>query len=63
MPVHAPLATHDVALSDDHVNTVVAPLVTVVGLADSVTVGAAAPLTVTVTDWLADPPSPVQVKV
>ena len=40
VPVHPPEAVQDVALVDDHVSADVAPLFTVVGLADKVTVGA-----------------------
>lgn len=51
LPLHASLAAHEVALLDDHVNTLVAPTATEVGLALSVTVGLAvvAPLTVSCT--------------
>ena len=41
-PLQAPVAVHDVALVDDHVNVLLAPLLTVVGAADSATVGAGA---------------------
>jgi hypothetical protein len=49
LPLHAPLAAQDVALSEDQVSSVIAPLATVVGAAEIDTVGAAA-LTVTVVD-------------
>ena len=39
VPLQAPDAVHDVALVDDHVNVLLAPLTTVVGDADNVTVG------------------------
>jgi hypothetical protein len=39
VPLHAPLAVHDVVLVLDQVSVVVSPLLTVVGLADSVTAG------------------------
>lgn len=59
-PLQPPLAAQDVALVDDHVSVDAAPFATVVGLADNVTVGAGA-FTVTVADWDALPPAPVQV--
>jgi hypothetical protein len=64
-PVQAPLAVHAVAFRDDHVNTVVAPLTTVVGAADKVTVGRGigADASVTLADCIADPPGPIQVSV
>jgi hypothetical protein len=40
VPVHPPDAVQDVALVEDQVSAEVAPLFTVVGLADKVTVGA-----------------------
>jgi hypothetical protein len=40
-PVHPPEAAQDVAFVEDHTRAEVAPLFTVVGLADKVTVGAA----------------------
>jgi hypothetical protein len=49
LPLHAPLAAQDVALSEDQVSSMVAPFATVVGTAKIDTVGAAA-LTVTVVD-------------
>ncbi len=59
-PDQPPEAVHDVALVDDQVSKAVPPLVIAVGLAVKETLGAAA-ATVTVTDWDADPPLPVQV--
>jgi hypothetical protein len=59
-PVQPPDAVQAVALVDDQVNSEVAPLATVVGLALKVTVGAAL-VTATVTDCEALPPLPVQV--
>jgi len=61
-PDHAPEAVQDVALVDAHVKVEVLPLATVLGLADSVTVGAGG-VTETVTDWVAVPPVLVQVNV
>ena len=63
LPLHAPLAVQAVALRDDHVNAVVAPLATVVGIAVSVTVGVGVAFTITDTDWLAEPPWPMHIKV
>jgi hypothetical protein len=61
-PLQPPVAEHEVALVDDQVRVEAAPLATVVGLADSVTVGAGA-FTVMVADCDALPPMPEQVKV
>jgi hypothetical protein len=61
-PDQAPEATQEVALVADQVITALLPLVTVLGLADKVTVGAG-DVTETVADWLAVPPLPVQLKV
>jgi hypothetical protein len=60
VPVQPPDAVHDVALVEDQVNVELAPLATVAGLKLSDTVGGVAD-TVTVADWDADPPAPVQV--
>ena len=62
LPLQAPLAVHEVVLRDDQVSTVLAPLVTVVGVAVSVTVGADGELTETEICSLADPPGPEQLK-
>jgi len=51
-----------VALVEDQVKVELPPLATLVGLALIVTVGAGAE-TVTVADWAAEPPAPVQVSV
>jgi hypothetical protein len=51
----------EVALVADQVSMELAPLATVLGLAAKVIVGAGA-VTVTVTDCVAVPPLPVQVK-
>jgi hypothetical protein len=61
-PPQPPEAAHEVALVEDQVNVEIAPLATVLGLALSVTVGAAE-VTVTVADCAAVPPLPVQVNV
>lgn len=64
VPLHAPLAVHEVAFVDDHVSVEFAPSVMVAGLAAIVTVGAGgALLTVTVADAFALPPLPVHVSV
>ena len=62
VPLQPPDAAQEVAFVEDQVRVEAAPLATVVGLADRVTVGAAA-FTVTVADWAALPPLPVQVRV
>ena len=62
VPDQAPEAVHAVALVEDQVRVEPAPLATLVGLALIVTVGAAVE-TVTVADWAAEPPAPVQVSV
>jgi hypothetical protein len=64
VPVQPPEALHDVAFDDVQVNVLVPPLATLVGDADSVTVGAGVEAD-TVTDALACllPPAPVQVRV
>jgi hypothetical protein len=61
-PDQAPEAVQAVALVETHVKVELLPLATVLGLADSVTVGAGG-VTETVTDWVAVPPVPVQVNV
>ena len=62
LPDHAPEAVHEVALVDDQVKVEPLPLVTLVGFALIDTLGGVAD-TVTVADWLAVPPAPVQVNV
>jgi hypothetical protein len=62
LPDQALDAVQDVALADDQVNMELPPLVTVLGLALMVTVGAGE-VTVTVADCAALPPVPVQVSV
>jgi hypothetical protein len=62
LPDQAPEAAHEVALVEDHVRVAALPLVSVLGLAVSVTVGGG-DVTVTVADCAALPPAPVQVKV
>lgn len=59
-PLQPPEAVHEVALVEDQVKVEVAPLLTVLGLAVRVTVGAGF-VTVTVADWEALPPLPAQV--
>ena len=63
VPLHAPEAVHEVALVEDQVKVDPLPLVTLVGLALMDTLGGGVAATVTVADWLAVPPAPVQVKV
>jgi len=60
LPLHPPLAVHEVALVDDQVSFDEDPAVIEVGLAAMDAVGAAA-FTDTVVDALADPPPPEQV--
>jgi hypothetical protein len=62
VPLQPPDAEQEVVFVEDQVSVEAAPLATVVGLADKVTVGAAV-FTVTVADWAALPPLPVQVRV
>ncbi len=50
-----------VAFVDDQVSVLALPVATVVGFALMATVGAA--ITLTVVDWLAVPPAPVQLSV
>ena len=64
LPLQPPDAVHDVAFVELHVNVLLPPLLTVVGDADNVTVGAGGWfVTVTVTLAWAVPPAPVQVSV
>lgn len=60
-PAQPPDAVQLAALLDDQFSVVEPPLATVVGIAVSVTDGAAGWVTVTLTDCVADPPAPVQV--
>jgi len=62
LPDQAPDATHEVALVEVHDSVEAPPLVTVLGLALKLTVGAGE-VTVTVADCAALPPAPVQVRV
>ena len=62
LPDQAPEATHEVALVEDQLRFEALPLVTVLGLALRLTVGAGV-VTVTVVDCAALPPAPVQVSV
>jgi hypothetical protein len=59
VPDHAPEAVHEVAFVADQVSVELAPLATVLGLADKVTTGAGG-VTETVADWFALPPPPEQ---
>ncbi len=61
-PDHAPDAEHDVALVADQVSVELLPLITELGLAPRLTVGAG-DVTDTVADCEALPPAPVQVNV
>jgi hypothetical protein len=60
LPLQAPEAVQEVAFVEDQVRTALLPLTTVLGLADSVTVGMGC-VTETVADCEALPPAPVQV--
>ena len=60
VPDHAPEAVHEDDLVADQLKVELAPLATVLGLAVRVTVGAVAAPTVTLVDWDALPPAPVQ---
>ncbi len=60
-PDQAPEPVHEVALLEDQVNVEAAPLLTVLGAAAKLNVGAAA-TTDTVADCDALPPVPVQVR-
>ena len=66
LPDHAPEAVQEVALVDDQVSVEDAPLAIDVGFAASDTAGTGGgggmPATVTVTEVLALPPEPVQVR-
>ena len=64
LPLHAPVAEHDVAFVLDQVRVDAPPFDTLTGFALSDTVGAGAPATtLTVTDCDALPPVPLQVSV
>ena len=62
LPDQAPDAVQAVALAADHVKVEPAPLLTVLGLAVKLTVGADC-VTETVADCTALPPAPLQVRV
>ena len=63
LPDHAPEAVHEVALVEDQLKVEPLPPVTLDGFALIETVGdGGLAATVTVADWLAVPPAPVQVK-
>ena len=61
-PDQAPEAVQAVAFVEDQFKVALLPLVSELGVAPKLTVGAGA-LTETVADWAADPPGPVQVRV
>lgn len=64
LPDQLPDAAHEVALVEDQLKVELAPLATVLGLADRVTVGAGTgELTETLADWVALPPAPEHVSV
>jgi hypothetical protein len=63
VPLQPPLAVQAFALAVVQLSEVEPPLVTVVGVAVNVIVGAAGGVTVTLTDCVAAPPAPVQVSV
>jgi hypothetical protein len=60
LPDHPPEAVQAVAFVEVQERVEAAPLFTVLGLAEKLTVGAGV-LTETVVDWVALPPGPVQV--
>jgi hypothetical protein len=60
-PVQPPLAVQELAWVADQLKVAAAPLVTVLGLLEKVTVGVGA-VTDTVADCAAVPPAPVQLK-
>jgi hypothetical protein len=62
LPDQPPEAVQAVALVEDQFSVALLPLVTVLGAALKVTVGAGE-VTETVADWAAEPPGPVQVSV
>jgi hypothetical protein len=62
LPEHAPEAVHEVAFVADHVRVELLPLITELGLAPNVIVGAG-DFTDTLADCAALPPAPVQVRV
>ena len=62
LPVHPPEAVQEVALVADQVRVELLPLITELGLALRLIVGAG-DFTDTVADWAALPPAPEQVKV
>jgi hypothetical protein len=62
LPDQPPEAVQAVALVEDQLSVALLPLVTVLGAALKVTVGAGE-VTETVADWAAEPPGPVQVRV
>jgi hypothetical protein len=61
LPDHAPEAAQRVALTLDQVSVELPPGLTVLGLAVSLISGAAL-VTVTIADWVLEPPGPVQLK-
>jgi hypothetical protein len=63
LPDHPPEAVQLLALVEDQLSIADPPLLTVVGLALRLTVGLTGAETLTVTDWLALPPGPLQVSV
>jgi hypothetical protein len=62
LPDQAPDAKHEVAFAADQVRVELLPLITELGFAPRLTVGAG-DLMVTVADWAAVPPGPEQVSV
>ena len=62
VPLQPLLAVQEVALVELQESVEDCPFVMVPGLAERVTVGAEAAVTVTVADWLADPPAPVHAR-
>jgi hypothetical protein len=60
LPLHAPLAVHDVVLADDQFKVALLPEATLDGLAERLTVGAAVSVIVNATVLVTEPPPPVQ---
>jgi len=63
LPDHPPEAVQLVAFVEDQLSVEAEPLLTVPGFALRVTVGPTGADTLTVTDWVALPPGPLQVSV
>jgi hypothetical protein len=60
LPLHAPLAVHDVAFVEDQFKVALPPEAMLDGFAESLTVGAAVSAIANATVLLTEPPPPVQ---